>query len=155
MFTLLTMLMTGGGSATLGSLLKGVFGGIADSREQKHQRKMAYALRDNENAIKFQKELMGNAEDSKYVRATRRMLALICVSTLCAIALLCTIYPTVPLVTLSNIDGTGTRDFLWGFISLPARQTPMVVTTGHIALFEAVVVFPMILGFYFTPGGRR
>jgi hypothetical protein len=149
------MLLTGGGSATLGSLLKGVFGGIADSREQKHQRKLARELRDNDNAIRFQNTLCGNPEDSKYVRATRRMLALICVSTLCAVTLLCTIYPTVPIVTLSNLTGDATKEFLWGFISLPAKQTALVVTTGHIALFEAVVVFPMILGFYFTPGGRR
>jgi hypothetical protein len=31
----------------------------------------------------------------------------------------------------------------------------LVVTTGHIALFEATVVLPLIIGFYFTPGGRR
>jgi hypothetical protein len=31
----------------------------------------------------------------------------------------------------------------------------MVVTTGSISLFSCSVVLPMIIGFYFTPGGRR
>ncbi len=149
------MLFSAGGSAGFGSALKGIFGAIADSRENSFKLALAEKLRDNENAIAFQKALLGETENvSLFVRGTRRILALLCVSTLCAIALLCTIYPTVPLITLSNLEGTGTTEILWGLFSFPAKQTPVVVTTGHIALFEAVVVFPMILGFYFTPGGK-
>ena len=155
MFSLLTMIFTAGGSAGFGSVLKGVFGGIADARENKFKLELASRIKDHENAIEFQKTLLGNSEDSKYVRHTRRILALVCVFTLCAIALLCTIYPSVPLVTLTNLSGEAERSFLFGLVTLPAKQAPMVVTTGHIAVFEAIVVFPMIIGFYFTPGGRR
>jgi len=156
MISLLTMLFTAGGSAGFGAVLKGIFGSIADSRENSYKLALAEKLRDNENAIEFQKALLGNSEESSlFVRGTRRILALMCVTTLCSTALLCTIYPSVPIVTFSNLEGTGTTEILWGIINFPAKQTPMVVTTGHIALFQAVVVFPMILGFYFTPGGKR
>ncbi len=33
MFELLTLFLTGGGSAAMGSILKGVFGAITDSRQ--------------------------------------------------------------------------------------------------------------------------
>ena len=61
----------------------------------------------------------------------------------------------VPLVSTTNITGEGRKEFLFGLLSFPAEQAPLVVTTGHIALFEATVVLPLIIGFYFTPGGRR
>jgi len=157
MFELLALFMTGGGSAALGSILKGVFGSLADSRANASRIELTREARNNDNAIKFQKVLMGGKDNasSKYVRATRRLLAVICVSTLCIITILCVIYPSVPLVTLSNISGEGTRSFLFGLYTVPVRQAPMALTTGHIAVFEATVVFPMIIGFYFTPGGRR
>ncbi len=83
------------------------------------------------------------------------MLALIGMGTLSFITCITSIYPSVPLVTISNITGEGRNEFLFGLLSFQAAQAPMVVTTGHIALFQATVVLPMIVGFYFTPGGRR
>ena len=41
MFELITMFLTGGGSAALGSVLKGVFGAINDSRQQKFELELA------------------------------------------------------------------------------------------------------------------
>ena len=154
MFELLTLFLTGGGSAAMGSILKGVFGAVTDARSQKHEMEMARECRNNENAIQFQQAL-SNVPGGAFTRATRRMLALIGMFTLSFITCITTIYPSVPLVSTTNITGEGRREFLFGLLSFPAEQAPLVVTTGHIALFEATVVLPLIIGFYFTPGGRR
>tara|TARA_R100000664_G_scaffold33913_1_gene52697 strand:+ start:1921 stop:2385 length:465 start_codon:yes stop_codon:yes gene_type:complete len=154
MFELLTLFLTGGGSAAMGSLLKGVFGAITDARQQKHEMEMARECRNNEFALKFQANL-NNGPGGAFTRATRRMLALIGMSTLSFITCITTLYPSIPLISTTNITGEGRREFLFGLVSFPAEQAPLVVTTGHIALFEATVVLPLIIGFYFTPGGRR
>lgn len=154
MFELLTLFLTGGGSAAMGSVLKGVFGMLSDSRQQKFEIEMAREARNNEYALKFQ-ESLNSGEGGAFTRATRRMLALIGMGTLSFITCITALYPSVPLVTFSNITGEGRNEFLFGLISFQAAQAPMVVTTGHIALFQATVVLPMIVGFYFTPGGRR
>tara|TARA_Y100000996_G_scaffold324494_1_gene260527 strand:- start:2392 stop:2856 length:465 start_codon:yes stop_codon:yes gene_type:complete len=154
MFELLTLFLTGGGSAAMGSVLKGVFGMLSDGRQQKFEIEMAREARNNEYALKFQ-ESLNSGEGGAFTRATRRMLALIGMGTLSFITCATCLYPSVPLTTFSNITGEGRNEFLFGLISFQAAQAPMVVTTGHIALFQATVVLPMIVGFYFTPGGRR
>ncbi len=154
MFELLTLFLTGGGSAAMGSILKGVFGAMTDSRQQKYEMEMAREARNNEFAIEYQKSL-NSGPGGAFTRATRRMLALIGMSTLAFITCITTVYPSVPLISTTNITGEGRREFLFGLLSFPAEQAPLVVTTGHIALFQATVVLPMIVGFYFTPGGRR
>ncbi len=154
MFELLTLFLTGGGSAAMGSILKGVFGMITDSRSAKHELEMARECRNNEEAIKFQQAIT-SGPGGAFTRATRRMLALIGMCTLSFITCITTIYPSVPLVSTTNITGEGRKEFLFGLFSFPAEQAALVVTTGHIALFEATVVLPLIIGFYFTPGGRR
>ena len=154
MFELLTLFLTGGGSAAMGSILKGVFGAITDARKQKYEMEMARECRNNEFALQFQASL-NSGPGGAFTRATRRMLALIGMFTLSFITCITTILPSVPLVSTTNITGEGRREFLFGLFSFPAEQAPLVVTTGHIALFEATVVLPLIIGFYFTPGGRR
>ncbi len=138
----------------MGSILKGVFGAMTDARQQKYEMEMARECRNNEFAIQFQQAL-NSGPGGAFTRATRRMLALIGMSTLSFITCITTIYPSIPLISTTNITGEGKREFLFGLISFPAEQAPLVVTTGHIALFEATVVLPLIIGFYFTPGGRR
>ena len=81
MFELLTLFLTGGGSAAMGSLLKGVFGALTDSRTHKYELEMAREARNNESAIKFQ-EALNSGDGGAFLRATRRMLALIGMSTL-------------------------------------------------------------------------
>ena len=152
MFELLTLFLTGGGSAAMGSILKGVFGAITDARQQKYEMEMARECRNNEFAMEFQKTL-NSGPGGAFTRATRRMLALIGMFTLSFITCVTTIFPSVPLISTTNITGEGKKEFLFGLISFPAEQAPLVVTTGHIALFEATVVLPLIIGFYFTPGG--
>ena len=154
MFELLALFLTAGGSAAMGSILKGVFGAMTDSRQQKYEMEMAREARNNEFAIEYQKAL-NSGPGGAFTRATRRMLALIGMSTLAFITCITTVYPSVPLISTTNITGEGRKEFLFGLLSFPAEQAPLVVTTGHIALFQATVVLPMIVGFYFTPGGRR
>lgn len=154
MFELLTLFLTGGGSAAMGSILKGAFGALNDARSQKHELEMARECRNNDHAIKFQKSLT-SGPGGAFTRATRRMLALIGMCTLSFITCITTVYPSVPLISTTNLTGEGRREILFGLFSFPVEQTALVVTTGHIALFQATVVLPMIVGFYFTPGGRR
>ena len=153
MFELLTLFLTGGGSAAMGSILKGVFGAITDSRQQKYEMEMARECRANEQALKFQQSL-NSGPGGAFTRATRRMLALIGMCTFSFVTCITTVYPSVPLLTTTNITGEGKREFLFGLVNFPAEQAPMVVTTGSISLFSCSVVLPMIIGFYFTPGGR-
>lgn len=154
MFELITLFLTGGGSAAMGSILKGVFGMITDSRQAKYDMEMARECRNNEWALKFQQSL-NSGEGGAFTRATRRMLALIGMCTFSFVTCITTVYPSIPILTSTNLTGEGERSFLFGLVTFPASQTPMVVTTGSISLFSCSVVLPMIIGFYFTPGGRR
>ena len=60
----------------MGSILKGVFGMITDSRSAKHEMEMARECRNNEQAIQFQQAL-NSGPSGAFTRATRRMLALL------------------------------------------------------------------------------
>ena len=154
MFELLTMFLTGGGSAALGSILKGVFGTIADNRQQKFELELAREARGNEFALKFQEQL-NNGPGGAFTRATRRLLALILVSTLSAVVILCTLFPSAEIVTLTNPSGEGATEFLFGLITFPNKQTPIQLTTGHLATYFVGIICPMVVGFYYTPGGRK
>ena len=154
MFELLTMFLTAGGSAALGSVLKGVFGAITDSRQQKFELELAREARGNEFALKFQEQL-NNGEGGMFTRVTRRLLALILCSTLAAVVILCTLFPSAEIITLTNADGEGVNEFFFGLISFQANQEPISISSGHISLMGCTVILPCILGFYFGPSGRR
>ena len=154
MFELLTMFLTAGGSAALGSVLKGVFGAITDSRQQKFELELAREARGNEFALKFQEQL-NNGEGGMFTRVTRRLLALILCSTLAAVVILCTLFPTAEIVTITNADGEGINEVFFGLISWQAAQEPLTISSGHISLMGCTVILPCILGFYFGPSGRR
>jgi len=154
MFELVSMFFTAGGSAALGSVLKGVFGAISDNRQQKFELELAREARGNEYALKFQEQL-NSGEGGMFTRATRRLLSLILCGTLSAVVILCTLFPSAEIITLTNPTGEGATEFLFGLFSFPAKQSPVVVTTGHLSLYFVVLLSPMILGFYFTPGGRK
>jgi hypothetical protein len=138
----------------MGSILKGVFGIINDSRSAKHDMEMARECRNNEFALKFQ-ESLNSGDGGAFTRATRRMLALIGMGTFSFVTCITTVYPSIPILTSTNRTGESERSILFGLFTFPASQSPMVVTTGSISLFSCSVVLPMIIGFYFTPGGRR
>jgi hypothetical protein len=154
MFELVTMFFTAGGSAALGSVLKGVFGAISDSRQQKFELDLAREARGNEFALQFQQQL-NNGEGGMFTRVTRRLLSLILCGTLSAVVILCTLFPSAEIITLTNPTGEGATEILFGLITFPAKQSPIMVTTGSLASYFVIVLAPMVLGFYFTPGGRR
>jgi hypothetical protein len=154
MFELVTMFFTAGGSAALGSVLKGVFGGISDSRQQKFELELAREARGNEFALKFQEQL-NSGEGGMFTRVTRRLLSLILCGTLSAVVILCTLFPSAEIITLTNPTGEGGAEILFGLITFPVKQSPIMVTTGSLASYFVIVLAPMVLGFYFTPGGRR
>jgi hypothetical protein len=156
--TLLPML----GSAGAGSLLK-MLGGIAQevmaARSLERKEKMALILQSRAADLDFQKSVFGsNNEDSKSALFTRRILAILGMSTFCVIAILCTLFPASPLVTFApqKASGGGTVSLLFGLVSFPksASVVTTTVTTGHLALMSANALV-MIMAFYFTPGGRK
>jgi len=134
---LLMLFITGGGSTAMGAILKGVFGYIFEARQNKHDLEMAKG---------------GTGE---FVSFTRRILAVIGVSTLCACIILCTLFPSAEIVTLTNADGEGINEIFFGLISWQANQEPLTISSGHISLMGCTVILPCILGFYFGPSGRR
>jgi hypothetical protein len=151
---LLMLFITGGGSTAMGAILKGVFGYVFEARQQKHDLEMAREARNNDNFLRLQANLHKEGS-GEFVSFTRRILAVIGVSTLCACIVLCTLFPTAEIVTLTNADGEGVNEFLFGLISFQANQEPLTISSGHISLMGCTVILPCILGFYFGPSGRR
>lgn len=148
MIDLLITIFTGGGAVGLGSILK-VFAGWVDSRAHVAELKQARKAKDEGVFIKYQ--------DNSYARHTRRMLALIGVATLSAVTIHCVFIPDQTIITLKSVASGGENSnwsLLWGLFTLPASGKPIQVTTGHIAIMNCVT-FGMIIGYYFTPGGRR
>jgi len=148
MIDLLITIFTGGGAVGLGSIFK-MFSGWLDSRAHLSELKEARKAK-NEN-------LLIKSTDNSYTRATRRVLAVIGVSTLALGTLHCTFFPSDPLVTVSSAlqpDGSHTWSIGFGLIEIPRALKIVQVTTGHIALANYIGM-QMILGYYFTPGGRK
>ena len=151
---LLMLFITGGGSTAMGAILKGVFGYVFEARQQKHDLEMAREARNNDNFLRLQANLHKEGA-GEFVSFTRRILAVIGVSTLCACIILCTLFPSAEIVTLTNADGEGINEIFFGLISWQANQEPLTISSGHISLMGCTVILPCILGFYFGPSGRR
>lgn len=159
MIGLLTMLFSTVGAAGAGSALKMIGGFIQAWMENRNiaaREKAGFALKERAHDIEFQKLVFGgNNADSQSALNTRRILAVIGVSTLSATTILSILYPGAELVTFTPPESRGDTSFLWGLITIK-DQAAMVtrITTGHVAIM-GVTSFSMILGFYFTPGGRK
>ena len=151
---LLMLFITGGGSTAMGAILKGVFGYIFEALQNKHDLELARESRTNDNFLRLQAEL-AKSGTGEFVSFTRRILAVIGVSTLCTCIILCTLFPTAEIVTLTNADGEGINEIFFGLISWQANQEPLTISSGHISLMGCTVILPCILGFYFGPSGRR
>jgi hypothetical protein len=115
---------------------------------------MAREARASDNFLRLQAEI-AKSGTGEFVSFTRRILAVIGVSTLCACIILCTLFPSAEIVTLTNADGEGVNEFFFGLISFQANQEPISISSGHISLMGCTVILPCILGFYFGPSGRR
>lgn len=159
MFGLITMLLSTLGATGMGSMLK-IIGGIAQSRslaaEERAKRELIRDLSLNKANAEFQKAVFGEADKDAgmFTRATRRFIALIGMFNFAIISILCTLWPTVELVTFTPPESKESFSLLWGLAVFPSSAPiTTAITTGHISLVS-VATLGAIIGFYFTPGGK-
>ncbi len=161
MFGLITMLLSTLGATGMGSMLKIVGGFIQSANENKEAKAKRELVRDmqmgNSN-LAFQKAVFGEANDSEsslFTRATRRLIALIGMLNFATISILCTCYPSIDLVTFVPPEQFKEISVLWGLFKVPIDSgVTTSITTGHISLIS-ITTLGAIIGFYFTPGGKR
>jgi hypothetical protein len=143
----------------MGSMLK-IVAGIVDrvgaAKESREKRELIREMQLREADIKFQESVFGGTDESSiYTRSTRRVIALIGMLNFATVSILCTIYPSVELVTFIPPAHLTEFNLFWGFIKFPINQGATVaITTGHIAL-TSITILGAIIGFYFTPAGRK
>lgn len=160
MFGLVTMLLSTLGATGMGSMLKIVAGtiqSINDGREAKAKREMARDLSMSNANVEFQKAIFGEVDKdtSMFTRGTRRIIALIGMLNFFVISVLCTIYPSVELVTFTPPENKEAVKILWGLVTFPSgADITTSITTGHIALVS-IATLGAIIGFYFTPAGKN
>jgi hypothetical protein len=71
------------------------------------------------------------------------------------ISILCTLFPNTTLVTFTPPESKEATSILWGLITFPSgSEITSTITTGHISLV-AITTLGAIIGFYFTPAGRK
>lgn len=157
MITLLLTTLGAGGFGSLMKILASFVAQIIEARSIRARDELAKTLALAKADVHFQQAVFGgNNEDSASSQFTRRILAIIGMSTFSAIAVICTLVPDAPFATIppGTESATGVTLF-WGAVSFPpSKPVPTVLTTGHITLM-AMTTLSMIMGFYFTPGGRK
>ena len=114
MFGLITMLLSTLGATGMGSMLKivaGIVDRIGAAKESAQKREIIREMQLRKADIEFQKEVFGGNDDaSMFTRGTRRIIALIGMLNFATISILCTIYPSVELITFippANITRRG------------------------------------------------
>ena len=154
------MLLTTLGATGMGSMLKivgGVFSGISENKEMQARRELLRDMQLKGADLKFQKTVFGevNADNSAFTRGTRRLIALIGMCNFFVISVLCTIWPGVELITFTPPENKESFSFLFGLVKIPSgADITTTITTGHISLVS-IATLGAIIGFYFTPGGKR
>jgi len=156
MITLLLSLFASGGGVAVGSILK-TLTGFADSyshrKEIREHRKILKESTDSTATLAFQKAVFGegSSEVGSYATHTRRMLALIGVSTLAVVTIHCVLFPYDSFITLPSVAsaGEGGNWNILGIITIPRSNEPIQLTLGHLALMN-LGSLQMILGFYFA-----
>lgn len=160
MFGLVTMLLSTLGATGMGSMLKifaGIIQSVNESREAKGKRELARDMAMSGSNLEFQKAVFGevNEEASMFTRGTRRIIALIGMLNFFTISVLCTIFPSVELITFTPPENKESLSILWGLVKLPSgAEVTTAITTGHIALVS-IATLGAIIGFYFTPAGKN
>ena len=149
----LLMLLTGGGSTALGAILKGGFGLVFEARRQRHELEIARESRANDNFIRLQAQL-DQAGVGEFTSFSRRIIAFMGVGTLCMCILLCTCFPQTEFLSITNANGEGRTEWLFGLLSYPASQDAITLSAGHLAYMGQTSLMG-ILGFYFGPSPRR
>ena len=160
MFGLITMLLSTLGATGMGSMLK-IIAGVIDrfgaAKESREKREMLREMDLRKADVEFQKAVFGeaNGDNSAFTRTTRRLIALIGMFNFFVISVLCTVWPSVELLTFVPRENKDYISILFGFIKIPlGTETVVAITTGHIGLI-AITMLGAIIGFYFTPGGRK
>ena len=160
MFGLITMLLSTLGATGMGSMLK-ILGGIVqsanDAKEAKAKRELIRDMSMAKADAKFQQAVFGemDKDTSLFARATRRLIALIGMCNFATISILCTLYPNITLITFTPPENKEAVSILWGLVKFPSgADITTAITTGHISLV-AITTLGAIIGFYFTPGGKR
>ena len=156
------MLLSTLGATGMGSMLKILGGAVQSRNEAKEAQAKRELLRDmqmREADIEFQKAIFGDANDDPeatiFTRTTRRIIALIGMLNFATISILCTLYPTVELVTFVPPEQAREISILWGLYTMPINEgVTTSITTGHISLVS-ITTLGAIIGFYFTPAGKR
>lgn len=160
MFGLITMLLSTLGATGMGSMLKIVAGIVQSSNEAKEakgKRELARDMAMSGSNLEFQKAVFGevNEEASMFTRGTRRIIALIGMLNFFTISVLCTIFPSVTLITFTPPENKESFSLAWGLIKFPSgADVTTAITTGHIALVS-IATLGAIIGFYFTPAGKN
>ena len=160
MFGLITMLLTTLGATGMGSMLKivgGIFQGVSDAREMSARRELIRDMQLKGADLEFQKAVFGemDKDTSAFTRGTRRLIALIGMCNFFVISVLCTLWPTTQLVTFTPPENKESIKLIWGLVTFPSgADITTSITTGHIALVS-IATLGAIIGFYFTPGGKR
>ena len=160
MFGLITMLLTTLGATGMGSMLKiigSIFASLSEAREAKAKRELIRDLSLQKADLEFQKAVFGEVDKdtSIFTRGTRRLIALIGMCNFFVISVLCTLWPSVEIITFTPPENKESFKFLWGLVTLPSgTDVTASITTGHITLVS-VATLGAIIGFYFTPGGKR
>jgi hypothetical protein len=71
------------------------------------------------------------------------------------VSILCTVFPGVDLVTFVPPEQFKEISLFWGIFKMPIDSgITTSITTGHISLVS-ITTLGAIIGFYFTPGGKR
>jgi len=161
MFGLLTMLLSTLGATGMGSMLKiiaGIFTAISDAKATNAKRELARDLALSKASIEMQKAVFGEPNEKTYIftRTTRRIIALIGMLNFSAISILCTLWPSVTIITFTPNAQSRNIEILWGLITIPrGDEVVSAITTGHISLVS-IATLGAIVGFYFTPsaGGK-
>jgi hypothetical protein len=150
------MLLTTLGATGMGSLLKmlgGIFVGMHEVKAASAKRELARDLALSKASIETQNALFGqaNEETSLFTRATRRIIALIGMLNFFVISVLCTVWPSITIITFTPPKSKESLSVLWGLVKFPSgADVTTAITTGHIALVS-IATLGAIIGFYFTP----
>lgn len=136
--------VAGSGLKMAAGTIQNIFDLIQSHQENATRRRLA-KLNAAAEAYKIEQSV-----DSGVLR-TRRLLALLVCGTFSVQAIYCTAFPDLPIVTLPGTAAE--QSFLWGLYRSSAVE-PLTVTTGALA-YASVHFAALVLGFYFTPIGKR